>query len=157
MRQHGMTLVELLIVLLIIGLLAVAASPFTSGWVKDAKLAEGASALEEAIGRAKSVAMRNQAKVVGDAPASRLCFADSKVKLVAAANATDPLTCDLTAVWTASLSDVVSVKVADVDWLCTCFSNKGIPTKSGACNTCSDNLTFQFFHTGVEREKHSFY
>lgn len=155
-----MTLVELLIVLLIIGLLAVAASPFTSGWVKDAKLAEGASALEEAIGRAKSVAMRNQAKVTDNTPASRLCFTDSTVKLVALTSAdapTTPLTCDKTKVWEASLSNVVSVKVADVDWSCTCFSNRGIPTKAGDCGGCSDNLTFQFFHTGVEREKHSFY
>jgi prepilin-type N-terminal cleavage/methylation domain-containing protein len=157
MRQDGVTLVELMIVLLIVGLIAVAASPFTSDWVKDARVAESASALEEAIGRAKAIAMRNTAKITGDEkPASRICFSNSKISLVVPANSTQDLTCELTPVWTTTVSDVVSIKESDLDWGCSCFNNRGLVVNKNICNTCSDGLEFQFFHSGVEREKHSF-
>jgi prepilin-type N-terminal cleavage/methylation domain-containing protein len=159
MRSKGVTLVEMLIVLLIIGFLAIAASPFTSGWVKDARVAEGASALEEAIGRAKAAAMRNTARVTGDNPASLLCLSSTKTKinLIVPATSAQVLTCDLTPAWSANLSDVVTIKVENLDWICSCFNNKGLIIKPTACNTCSNKLMFQFFHTGVEREIHNFY
>lgn len=159
MTQKGVTLIEMMIVLLIMGLLALAASPFTSGWVKDARVAEGAASLEEAIGRAKAAAMRNTAKITADSPASMLCISSSKTKinLIVPANATQVLSCDLTPAWSVTISDQATIKVADLDWACSCFNNKGLPTKAAACNVCSDKLKFQFFHTGVERETHNFY
>lgn len=159
MMQKGITLIELMITILIIGLLAVAASPFTSGWVKDARVAEGAAMLEEAVGRAKAAAMRNTARVTGDSPASMLCLSATKTKvnLIVPATAGQVLTCNATPAWSADLSSVVTIKVDDLDWGCSCFNNKGLPTKPATCNTCSDKLKFQFFHTGVEREIHNFY
>lgn len=159
MKASGITLVEMLIVLLIIGLLAIAASPFTSGWVKDARVAEGAAALEEAIGRAKAAAMRNSSRVTGDSPASLLCLSSTKTKinLIVPANSAQVLTCDLTPAWSVNLSGIVTIKVENLDWVCSCFNNKGLIIKPTACNTCSASLQFQFFHTGVERETHNFY
>ncbi len=168
MKQQGVTLVELMIVLLIIGLIAVAASPFTSAWVKDAKVAEGASAVEEAIGRAKAAALRNTARVTGDKPASRVCFASSEIKVVVPATSTQEVKCDLTPVWTAKLSDVVTVKTfkdkddtTPLEWSCSCFNNKGLAmTDSANCNGCSVNLNFKFTHdghTGVDGDERSFY
>lgn len=168
MSQRGVTLVELMIVILIIGLIAAAASPFTSSWVKDARVAEGAATLEQAVGKAKAAALRNTARVTGNKPASMLCLSASgtSVGLMLPADASQELKCDLTPTWTAALSDIVSVKTLDkddvaTDWSCSCFSNKGLPIKDGAqCGACSDSLRFRFSHdghTGDEGDKHNFY
>ncbi|HTF96772.1 MAG TPA: prepilin-type N-terminal cleavage/methylation domain-containing protein [Cellvibrio sp.] len=159
MSQRGVSLIELMIVLLIIGLISLAVSPFTSEWVAQARVAEGASALEEAIGRAKSAAMKNTAGVTGDdKPASRICISDSKINLVVPAGATGELKCDLTPIWSTTISHQVTIKTDDLDWLCSCFNNKGLLIAKDVCNTCSKNLNFRFFYPGdSEGEPHNFY
>lgn len=158
MTQRGLTLVELMIVLLILGLLAIAASPFTSGWINDARLAEGASVLEEAVGRAKAAALRNSVRVTGDNPASMLCLSSdkTKIRLVVPASATAVISCDSTPLWSGDIAKAITIKVEDLDWACSCFNNKGLIIKPAACNTCSSKPTFQFFHTGEKREEHSY-
>ena len=159
MSQKGVSLIELMIVLLIIGLISLAVSPFTSEWVAQARVAEGASALEEAIGRAKAAAMKNSALVTGDdKPASRICLSDSKISLVVPANTADELKCDLTPIWSTTISQQIKIKTDDLDWLCSCFNNKGLLAAKGVCNTCSKNLNFRFFYAGdSEGEPHNFY
>lgn len=157
MKQLGVTFVEMMVVLLIVGLIAAAASPSTSAWVDGARVDEGIAALDEAVGRAKAAAMRNTAKIIGEqAPASKLCFSESKVSLVIPTSPGDSLTCDLTPVWSTTLSSSVSVKIADLDWVCSCFNNKGLIVKPVVCNTCSDLLKFKF-QSGAQSEEHSYY
>lgn len=159
MKQSGVTLVEMMIVVLILGIIAAAASPFTSAWTDNAKVDEGAAALEEAVGRAKAAAMRNTAGVnSGDKAASRLCFSGAKIKLVVPANATSSLTCDLTPVWSATISDKVTIKADDVDWQCSCFNNRGLIAnpKPAVCDTCSSTLKFKF-KSGDHLEDRSFH
>lgn len=159
MRQSGVTLVEMMIVVLILGIIAAAVSPFTSSWTDNAKVDEGSAALEEAVGRAKAAAMRNTAGVnSSDKAASRLCFSDSKIKLVVPASAGDSLTCDLAPIWSATLSGKVSIKVDDVAWLCSCFNNRGLIAnpKPAVCDTCSSTLKFTF-KSGDHSEERSFY
>lgn len=159
MKQQGVTLVEMMIVVLILGIIAAAVSPFTSAWTDNAKVDEGSAALEEAVGRAKAAAMRNKAGVnSSDKAASRLCFSGSKIKLVVPANANDSVTCDLAAVWSATLSDKVKIKVDDVDWQCTCFNNRGLIAnpQPAVCNTCSSTLKFKF-KSGDHSEDRSFH
>lgn len=159
MKQQGVTLVEMMIVVVILGIIAAAVSPFTAAWTDNAKVDESSAALEEAIGRAKAAAMRNKAGInSSDKAASRLCFSGAKIKLVVPANASDSLTCDLTPVWSASLSDKVKIKVDDVDWQCSCFNNRGLIAnpKPAVCDTCSSTLKFNF-KSGDHSEEHSFY
>lgn len=157
MKQSGVTLIEMMIVVVIIGLLAVAASPFTSEWVKQAHVAGGVAAMEEAIGRAKTAAMRNAAGIRGENPASMLCISSAdRLELIVPANATQALRCDLPPVWTAQTAGTVDIKVDNATWACSCFNNKGLPTVQGDCQACSARMTFQFFSSGAERENHSF-
>lgn len=147
----------MMIVVMIIGLLAVAASPFTSEWVKEARVSEGVSAMEEAIGRAKTVAMRNAAGIKGDRPASMLCISSTdRLELIVPTSAAQTLKCDLAPVWTVQTASTVDIKVDNSTWACSCFNNKGLPTVQGDCQACTQRMTFQFFSSGAEREKHSF-
>lgn len=150
---------ELMIVILIIGLIAVAASPFTDRWVSTARVSEGVAAMQEAVGRAKAAAMRNTIKVSGDNGASRICFADATLKVVVPTAADQAPSCDSPPLWSAKLADKVAIKVSNVDWSCSCFNNKGLLTKAGACNTCSDAQSFDFYYSGVadEANPHAFY
>ena len=71
-RQGGLTLIELAIVLLIVGLLALVATPFTSSWGANTDLHSAAGQLDQAYAHARAVALRNESGVLGDAPAARI-------------------------------------------------------------------------------------
>ncbi|WP_190324489.1 pilus assembly FimT family protein [Pseudomonas profundi] len=72
--QAGFTLIELAVVLLIIGLLALAASPLTSSWTTNSDLHTAAGQLNQAYNHAKAAALRNASGAVGDEPAARIAF-----------------------------------------------------------------------------------
>jgi len=65
-RQSGVTLIELMIVVVIIGLLAVVVSPFTITWIHEAQVNEAKSLLHHAHSEAKAVALRNPDEVIGN-------------------------------------------------------------------------------------------
>lgn len=73
-QSTGFTLVELMVVVLIIGLLAAAAGPFTGAWTDSATVHKAQGYLDQAFRHARAVALRNEFKAIGDAPAARLVF-----------------------------------------------------------------------------------
>lgn len=58
-RKNGFTLIELMVVVLIAGLLMLAAAPFTRAWTDSAKITETKGILRQAVSRAKAAALRN--------------------------------------------------------------------------------------------------
>lgn len=145
MKQFGVTLVEMLIVVMIVGLLAVAASPFTSAWTSGARISETLSMMEQAVGRAKANAMRNPTGVTGNTAVTALCFTNSTLSLVGS-TAANTANCQNPPVvlWSAAPHASVLIRTGGgaLGWQCSCFNNKGMVTQAGACNACGNNLTF---------------
>lgn len=164
MKQTGMTLIEMMIVVLLIGLLALAASPFSSAWVKSADVSKTLAALEQAVGSAKATALRNATAVQGDVAASALCLADNKLQLVTTVAGAAEINCNAVAadavLWSTAIPQGVDIKWGELgvsDWTCSCFTNKGLLSATAAnCNTCATNLTFTV-SSGAESETLNIY
>lgn len=161
MKQAGVTLIEMMIVVLLIGLLALAASPFTSGWVKSADVTKTLAALEQAVGSAKATALRNATAVQGDTAASALCFADNNLRLVSAVAGGAAINCAAVpanaVLWSSAIPQGIEIKLGVADWSCSCFTNKGLLTSTAAnCNACGTNLTFTV-SSGAESETLNIY
>lgn len=160
MKQTGMTLIEVMIVVLLIGLLSLAASPFTSAWISGSDVNKTLAALEQAVGSAKSAALRNEAGVLGDVTASALCLNDSKLQLVTAVAGSSAVDCAAVSpaavLWSTAIPESVDIKLGNTSWTCSCFTNKGLLSTTAAnCTACGANLTFTV--TGAESETLSLY
>ena len=156
-----MTLIEVMIVVLLIGLLSLAASPFTSAWVKSSDVSKTLAALEQAVGSAKATALRNQAGVQGNTTAGALCLNDRTLQLVTAVAGEGAVNCNAVpaaaVLWSTQLPESVSIKLGAADWTCSCFTNKGLLSSAAVnCNSCGTNLTFTVT-SGAESETLSLY
>lgn len=67
-RPRGFTLIEISIVLLLVGLLALMAGPFTISWMHAADVQRAKGQLVQVHGMARAAALRNPAAITGDDP-----------------------------------------------------------------------------------------
>lgn len=170
LTQAGLTLVEMLIVVLLIGLLALMASPLTGSWINSARVNESLGAMEQAVGQAKAAALRNPAAMQGTEAASAICLSADGVlsvrpaKPAAPSVVAEPATCGAggpAALWSTRLPTGVAIKIGAQDWSCSCFTNKALLTNSGtACGTCGNSLEFTISSGsgfGADNAKRKFY
>lgn len=170
MKQAGLSLVELMVVVLLIGILALLSTPLTSSWVNSARVGEAMGAFEQAVGQAKAAALRNPAAIQGSEAASVMCLGvDGVLSVKSAAPAVPPnpvaaATCSAggpAALWSTRLPDSVEVKSGVQDWSCSCFTNKGLLTTAGiTCAACGNSLKLTISSgagLGVEDETLDFY
>ncbi len=136
--ERGFSLVELMIILAITALLATAAAPLTSGWVRDAELTEVRGSLTQAFGRAKAASLRNFRGAQSNAPVAAICLANNTVT-VREGTSTNAPSCSAntgTLVWQNPLDSNVTITSSGSAVSCLCFDNRGLLTNN-ACASCS--------------------
>lgn len=125
----GFTLIEVMIVLLLVSLLAVAAAPFTATWIASADVQQASGQLEQAVRLTKARALRNAVEAIDNATAARL-FHDQASNEVRVCQA---LTGDCTAVWwQATLPNGVTLTIPGSE---VRFSNRGRPAAGAVSYT----------------------
>ncbi len=144
-RQHGYTLIEIMMVVAIIALLAMTGTALTGTWVQDANLVQVEGDLTQAIGRAKSSALRNEMTALGDAPVTAICISQSNfLTILEGSNGTSPSCSPASGseIWHTQLDSDVTVKVGGTAISCMCFNNQGLLTDN-ACAGCSTSSELQ--------------
>lgn len=142
-HNRGFTLIEVLIVIAILAAVILLAAPLTGSWTADASIQESEGQLKEAIGRAKSIAQRNQMMAVGETPVAAICISDTKALTVRKGGENTPPSCAVnpagTQVWQAQISQKVAVKNGVNTVSCICFNNKGLISTAGNCAACTSS------------------
>ncbi|MDZ7924928.1 MAG: prepilin-type N-terminal cleavage/methylation domain-containing protein [Marinagarivorans sp.] len=152
-NQQGVTLVELMIVVLLIGILAVAVSPLSYSWIDSARITETMGIVEQATGQARAVALRNPTARSSNQPASMICNSNNTLTIVTPTTATPTLSCTTppSTLWSSKLPTNTTLKTGANTWACACFTNKGLITQATACSACSASLELTI-HSGNDHE-----
>lgn len=128
-RQRGLTLIELMIVILIGSILALVALPFTGAWVGSTQVHTGKSSLQQAWGQAKALALRNAKMVTANDPAAELMI-DTVNKLLIAC----PALCDdadATEKWSMPIPEGITIALTNPVSSSIRFTNTGQLLDSG--------------------------
>lgn len=144
-KVRGYTLIEVLIVIAILAAVVLLAAPISGSWIADSNIQEAEGQLKEAIGRAKSIALRNQMMARGDAPVAAICISTERALTVRKGTSAEPPECSSTPkgeqVWQSQINQKVTLK-KDADTVsCLCFNNKGLTTIGGTCSACTSDTT----------------
>lgn len=137
--MKGFSLIELMIVVLLIGILAVVAGPLTSGWVNSSRIVETQGLLEQAVGQARSSAQRNPGNLGRADAASALCLNDEGALQVVESEG-NPASCGEdqgNVAWSSQVP--ATVQTAGADFTCLLFNNRGRVLSDAPC---SNQLTF---------------
>lgn len=70
-----------MIVILILGILALVAAPFTGAWSDSANIHKAQGELDQAVRYARAASIRNEAGAIGDDPVIRMTVDGSTVKV----------------------------------------------------------------------------
>lgn len=119
--EAGFSLIELMIVMVIAGILVMAAVPFTQTWMDETRVINGKNALVQAWSQAKALALRNPEAQQGLQSAAQLSIIDEKLVVCVT-------TCDTTTLltaWSIVIPKGVTVEFKDPAATSIEFSNTG--------------------------------
>lgn len=133
-RQHGFTLLELMIVLAIIAVLLAVGLPYTRAWVDSNRQLQARNVLTEAVAQTRALAMRNPGGITDTSAAALLKLSGHTIE-VENADGSQVL-------WSGTVPTNATFKLADGAGLvgaalgCVAFDNRGqrLPSASG-CTT----------------------
>jgi prepilin-type N-terminal cleavage/methylation domain-containing protein len=159
--QSGFTLIEILIALAIVATLAFATISLGSSWTSSAESVNTKGVLAQAIGRAKSTAMRNANKIADTSAAVAICLTSGKVEIHEASGTITSAHCNTsggTTTWSGKIGTSLSIKSGSNTLSCLCFSNKGqLNTTASNCSSCASSTRFIFSGQGIEDETIAIY
>jgi len=152
MKQQGVTLVELMVVVAIFGLLALAGLSFTGNWANSNRVFDGENLLSQAFNYGKAASLRNQDGVTTDTPAAIICSQNNELSVRGIDSGVSEASCTSdNVIWKAAIHERLSITDKDnnVSFSCACLNNRGRLTVQGtACTACSTGLTFEIASGG---------
>ena len=113
-RAEGFSLIEVMVVMVIVALLAMAALPFTQSWTDGANQSDFRNQVARTVGLAQSMAVRNPNGVSRGAPAVRLALADGQLEVIDAHDGT--LISSLSVPDRMSITDNTGATMTCVEW-----------------------------------------
>ncbi|MNO43262.1 Fimbrial protein precursor [compost metagenome] len=137
MKRHaGFSLIELMIVVALIGILVGLAAPFTSTWTDSAQVREAEGLLNQGIGRAKAIALRNRFGMIDSQASALLCLSqDNLLSLHEAASAGSEASCASPQTWSAQLPRRVALQNDGADFDCLALDARALPLGKNGCST----------------------
>lgn len=125
-RQRGFTAIEVMIGLAISAFLMLLAIPFTMRWLDSARQMQARGDLADAVGRARSLALRNEKSLPASNAAARLMLASGVIEVRDSDDAV---------VWSASLPRGVTLSHLDNStYQCSAYNSRGWLINAGG--TC---------------------
>lgn len=127
--HRGFTMIELMVGLALSSFLALLAIPFTMAWLDSARQMQARGDLADAVGRAKSLALRNEKSLPADEAAARLVLESGVIQV------RDP---DDEIVWSSALPRGVALRnYGDTaDYKCSAYNSRGWLIDAGG--DCTD-------------------
>lgn len=150
MKQQGITLIELMVVVAIFGLLALAGLSFTGNWVNSNRVFDGENLLTQAFNYGKAASLRNEDGVTADTPATIICSQNNELSVRGIDSSEDEANCTSdNVIWKSAVHERISITDNDVSFSCACLNNRGRLTKQGtACTACSTGLSYEITSGG---------
>ena len=149
-QDNGFSLIELMIVLVLLAIIVLKAVPFTTDWVNGARVTDAQSVLVEAVGLAKSKALRNSVGIIEGKAVTAICLNNGFLDVLEASNDTTPVQCTgSTRIWRADIANNVNVKVAGSGFNCLCFDAKAQFTQQGGYAACLTTTVFDLTAGGI--------
>ena len=135
-RASGFSLIEMMVVIAIVAILAVAGVALTSSWVKQAEITKTVTSLASAINLAKSTSIRNENGFTDNSTAAQICLNQNILSVYKPASSTTAASCSSTAIYSFQIPSNVQIKdVSNTTLNCIAFGHLGDQKNTSPCTT----------------------
>lgn len=146
----GFTLVEVLVVVAVVAILALASVQFGAHWSNSSRVTQAQSTLQQAFTVAKASALQNHTGAFHGDVAATLCLAANEVSVRQGAR------CEGSTVWVRPLPERVSIAFGTpaVSAACIALTNAAVPVASVGALSCATSLDYHITAGAAHASKH---